>query len=1489
MRTSLSLSLLLLLATGCPPAESTDKPDTASDVVDVDGDGFTGDDDCNDEDGTVYAGAAELCDGVDNDCNGDTDDNAADAATFYLDADADGFGDDVVTTAACSLPAGYADAGGDCNDADPAYNPGVVESDCADSNDYNCDGSVAYEDADGDTVPACLDCNDSDAAVNPAAIEVCNDIDDDCDTEIDEDATDAPTWYEDADADGFGTDVTQIICDQPAGFAMYGGDCNDGDAAYNPGVVESDCTDPNDYNCDDSVGYADADGDNFAACEDCNDADATYFPGAVEYCDGGDNNCDSQIDEGTAADALSWYADVDVDGYGDINGLMPACSMPVGYVADNTDCDDASVTTFPGATEWCNGADDDCDLTTDEDDAADAGTWYADADVDGYGDAAASVVSCAAPDGYGADNTDCDDADGGTFPGAVEYCDGADDNCDTVIDEETAVDAVSWYADTDVDGYGDVANTWTSCYQPDGYLADNADCNDADAAVSPDALEICNTIDDNCDTVIDENTAIDALSWYADEDADSYGDAGISLVACQVPDGFVSDAADCDDSDAAEYPGAPEYCDGDDDNCDGEIDEDGAVNVATWYADADSDSYGDVAMADVDCDQPSGFVADYSDCNDADAAVNPSAAEICDDGNIDEDCDADADDADVSATGQATWYADVDADSFGDAGSPLAMCDIPPGYVADNTDCDDGAPAVNPAAAEVCDPADVDEDCNAVADNADDAALGTTRYYLDSDSDGYGLDSSYIETCDLPAGYQSNSTDCDDGSAAVNPGSVEVCDAADTDEDCSGDADDADAGATGLTAWYVDADGDDYGDDGSLTMACDPVGTQIALGDDCNDADAAINPSATEVCDSLDTDEDCSGNADDLDPGATGQTTWYADLDSDNFGRASISASACEQPAYGVADATDCDDNVAYINPLAPEMCDEFNVDEDCDTLADDADPSAIDKTAWYLDADGDDYGVSDTSVQACDLPTGYAEEAEDCDDANDDVSPGMSEVCNNGLDDDCNDSSDGCEPEGTGTALAAASAYWYGSTTGDGVGGSIAAVGDLDGDGRDDVGFGTYQWDISASADVGRAWVFSGETAAGATQLLATTIGITAATGVLQSGSKDYVGSALSTAGDFDSDGEIDIFVGAPNTRPAIQTPSIGAAGEAIVYSMPAGEVDRNAASASLIIQGTVSQQFVGYSLSGGLDATGDDIADVLVGAYGHDLAVGTNQGAAGLFNGGSSGTVSFTAADALFEGSAASNQAGQVVAMVPDMTGDGLAELVISAHNYSGSSSKSGRVYVAFGGAALGGDLNTVADIVLDGPNSTEAQFGRSASAAGDADGDGVADLWIGADGAVQTFGAATFNKAGAAYLFTDMAAMSATGSYLDAAVTLKGTSTSDFLGRATSGNGDFNGDGAPDVAVGSSANDLVAEGSGAVFLWYGPVAAGSYGVGTADYTITGMSSLDALGSPLAFMGDTNADGFDDLGVSAVNWDAGGAITSNVGAVFLILGGGY
>ncbi len=392
-------------------------------------------------------------------------------------------------------------------------------------------------------------------------------------------------------------------------------------------VLATACPGPND------TGGLDADGDGFSPPEDCDDDDASVYPDAPELCDELDNDCDEEIDEYVAE---LWFEDADGDGFGDTFSTTEACEQPSGWVADDTDCDDDDDTVYPGADELCDDKDNDCDGDWDED-AVDADTWYPDADGDGYGPDDGAVVACEQPEDHVGIGGDCDDGDDQSFPGADEYCDEADNDCDGEVDEDGALDPTTWYLDLDGDGFGLAEDTTEACAPPSGYAAVDGDCDDSDDTIYPGADEYCDTIDQDCDGEPDDADAVDAPTWYHDVDGDGYGSDDIEVRQCWASGDLVSDGSDCNDANDEVNPGEVELCDGLDNDCDGTFDEDDAEDAYTWYLDADGDDFGDESSTTTACSEPVGYAADVGDCDDSDGEVNPDAVQLCGDG-IDNDC-----------------------------------------------------------------------------------------------------------------------------------------------------------------------------------------------------------------------------------------------------------------------------------------------------------------------------------------------------------------------------------------------------------------------------------------------------------------------------------------------------------------------------------------------------------------------------------------------------------------------------------------------------------------------------------------------------------------------------------------------------------------------------------------------------------------------------------------------------------------------------------
>ncbi len=668
---------------------------------------------------------------------------------------------------------------------------------------------------------------------------------------------------------------------------------------------------------------------------------------------------------GTAALA-DWFVDDDLDG--DL------------FVYE---CDDTRADSYFGAPELCNDLDEDCDLVADND-PVDPTSWYDDADFDAFGDPATGQLACDAPPGTVTDATDCDDSADDRYPGAPEFCTFADENCDG--DPFTgAVDETAFYPDDDTDGFGDAAAIADfSCVVPPGEVTDNTDCDDAESAANPDELEVCgDDIDNDCSGDTDGADAIDADTWYPDLDGDGFGDPAFPVQACAAPAFHVAVAGDCDDTSAASFPGNPEVCDDRDNDCAAGVDD--GLPLNTLSPDADKDGWGDPAGASFQSCffSADGFVANSSDCNDADKTINPLVPEVCD--GIDNNC--------VSGTDEGLttrYYPDNDGDGYGNEAFVDACVDPGAPYVTLTGDCQDLQPAAFPNNPEICD--GIDNDC---ANGADDGFPSAT-YYRDLDLDGHGDPDAALAACDgAPAGYVAINDDCDDAEPLAWTGNPEVCDGADN--DCNGNVDGPDA-LDALTVW-PDTDGDGRGDASKPALTCDPAPDTALNADDCDDTDILAWTGNPEVCDG--SDNDCDGETDGAD--ADDATTTFADRDEDGHGDPTAPTTDCVAPNGNVATNDDCDDD----EPLAwtgnTEVCD--GADNDCSGNADGADAEGA--ATWYADDDRDGFGDDLSPIVACDLPDGAVANDGDCDDGRNEINPDAESYPDNGVDEDC----DGQDP----------------------------------------------------------------------------------------------------------------------------------------------------------------------------------------------------------------------------------------------------------------------------------------------------------------------------------------------------------------------------------------------------------------------------------------------------------------------------------------------
>jgi hypothetical protein len=1069
------------------------------------------------------------------------------------------------------------------------------------------------------------------------------------------------------------------------------------------------------------------------------------------------------------------------------------------------------------------------------------------------------------------------------FPGAETdaFYDGIDGDCAGGAD-----------FDADGDGYDSADHE-----QIDGSIG--LDCNDEDIAINPDAEEICDDIDNDCDTSIDgDDSDFDESTlrtFYTDGDGDGFGDPATAVESCSAVDGLIEQGEDCDDTDINVNPDADEVCDpaDRDEDCDGAADDDDDSTLdsgkTTLYGDLDSDGFGDPGNALLACDGVVGYVVDNTDCDDGDGAINPSAQEVCDSDDVDEDCDGDADDADgsVDAGSFSTFYADTDTDGYGDSASTNAQCDPGGGFVADNTDCDDTDGGINPAATEVCDAADVDEDCDGLSDDADPSLDASTQltYYTDADSDDFGdsADSGtgYCEG-DQPAGLVTDNTDCDDGASGINPDATEVCDGADVDEDCDGlsDDDDSSVDTTTQVRYYTDGDADGFGDEAdSGTLYCDAPSGVVDDNTDCDDSLASINPDADEVCDASDVDENCNGDADDADATvlASSQTRYYTDADADGYGSdADAGTLYCDAPSGVIDNDDDCNDGDVAINPLATEVCDAGDTDEDCDGLVDDADPS-VDATTlitYYTDADGDGYGDLSSPVQVCDPGSDEVSDSTDCDDSLDTVFPEAGETCNDGVDSDCDGSGTTETFSGVSTSVCVLTAgvvetealrTYTGALALGGIGAAFGA-GDLDGaaEGADEVVIGAPGTDRTLTApntEGGAVYVLPSQLDDGLPGNDSLSLTTTNAQRFRGDDDEQWVGAAVAV-GDVDDDGIADLVVGAPGV--SRNGSGLNPKGRVYVVAGPiTGTGDAALSSAADYSSGGKNgQNSLGAALVIGGDADNDGTSgDMLIAApscgaafYGDEVYEGGGQVmfiSAGF--GSLPALLSSTTGDDAWVGSGNGSSpscAGWAVGM-GDFDATGIDVLLMSEPLAGGLDH--GRVYLdTYDGTS--GTIDS-ADFVW-GPGAGSL-FG-DAIATGDLDGDGYEDAVV----------SATYDGTGtgAVYILDGDVAWT-DGDYIHQITgvpSIEAAAANTRFGASVSVAGDIDGDGNVDLLIGEP--DTASGGS--VWLMYGPFSGAiTASSSTGDeWTSTESSVGEAVLGEL----NHNGDGYDAFLVGAPEDDS-------------------
>lgn len=936
--------------------------------------------------------------------------------------------------------------------------------------------------------------------------------------------------------------------------------------------------------------------------------------------------------------------------------------------------------------------------------------------------------------------------------------------------------------------------TWSTVVDADGdgITVRDGDCDDNNPSTLPFAPEQCNGVDDNCNGLIDDgipdNDADGLANCLDTESCDGIDNDGNGLIDDGLPDADADGIADCRDQEA---------CDGLDNNGDGVVDEN---------QDVDGDGF-----------LPCG---EAPDCDDANTAIFPGADEASD--AIDNDCDGYIDESDwsvgsvviteimsnpyTSSDFEGSWIELYNASGRTLSINGLSLSGqntvrlpesnrqvrfLPNTYIVIGMTTDN---LLNGG---------IEPDALATG-----LILSNEAGFLSIVEDGQ-----VIDTVQWDGGSQW--PDPNGASFALDPYFIDAT-----------DNDNVAFWCTGSTAWAPESD---LGTPGAPNLPCpsfdhDEDGYTGEEGD-CDDTLNTIFPGAEDLWyDGID------GNCDGL-----------SDYDSDLDG--------VDSTSFG---GLDCDDLDASINPDAPEICDPLNIDENCNGAADEDDAQLSAITVWSPDADQDGYGDALTTQSSCDGPSSWVDNSLDCDDTLDTVSPAATEICGNGIDDNCDNSRGSCGVGGI-TYNTDADGTITENTASVALAASLSSVGDLDGDGMMELILGATGKGNSVQ---GGGYVMS-------SALWGSVDSGNALINIIGESNGDQAGWAVAGSEDVDGDGIVDMWISAPSTDGG----SFDVGGAYLISGTETGTL--RLAQATTTVYGDDSSGRAGEGMATAGDIDEDGLADLWIGAP--DAGAGRRTTGQVFLMTAISGQMVTSDAALTLNGENNSDRAGMALSGGVDADGDGTPDVLIGASAYRSGASAFGKVYFV-SGTTTASALSS-ADASWTGLTDGD-EAGKSVAFAGDVNGDGYEDMVAGAP-------ADTSQGTGYAYLV--LGPFSGSSTFASAIGVISATAAQQQVGVAVSSGGDVDGDGYGDFLVGAPTFDGVGRDSGTALLLYGPFS-GSTTVEEIEDQIRGNAINAQLGKTLAGGFDANADGFSDFLIGSTQ------INSQSGEAYLFYGGeGY